>query len=116
MVGILGFAMFRFRIEHFFPIHNQAVKGVPVPFATGAEGVEIFGLCRRPEMLCQMKTKRMVIYSHDVQRMTGRSLRYAQEFLQEIKRKLGKEKNQLVTTAEYCKYAGMSREEVEGYL
>lgn len=63
-----------------------------------------------------MKNKRIIIYAQDVQRITGRSERYGQEVLQEIKRKLGKEKNQLVTAEEYCRFAGLRPEDVEEYL
>jgi hypothetical protein len=63
-----------------------------------------------------MKNKRIIIYPQDVERITGRSVRYGQELLQEIKQSIGKGKRQFVTAEEFCKYTGISLEELEEYL
>ena len=59
-----------------------------------------------------MKRNPLVIYPKDIQRITGRSERYAERMLVTIKKKLGKQKHQLVTCQEFCEFAGLSREDV----
>lgn len=63
-----------------------------------------------------MKRRGIIIYSKDIQRITGRGETYARRTLQLIKKNLGKEKHQLVTFDEYCEFSGLSREELEKYL
>ena len=63
-----------------------------------------------------MKLNRIVIYAQDIQRITGRSRRYAQRKLQEIREDIGKKKHQLVTYEEFCKHTGMDEENVKKYL
>jgi hypothetical protein len=59
---------------------------------------------------------RAVIYTKDIQRITGRSERYSRKILNKIKSKKGKLKHQLVSLAEFCEYLGLSVDEVRKYL
>lgn len=63
-----------------------------------------------------MKRRRLVIYPQDIQHITGRGERYAQQVLQTIRKRLGKEKHQLVTLEEFCDFAGLRPEDLEEYL
>jgi hypothetical protein len=63
-----------------------------------------------------MKRNRLVIFAEDIQLITGRSPSYARNLLRTIKKSLGKEKNQFVTRAEFCKFAGLSPDDLEGYI
>ena len=63
-----------------------------------------------------MKLNRVVIYAQDIQLITGRSERSAQRILQNIKKKLGKEKYQFVTFEEYSKHSGISLQKLDEYL
>lgn len=63
-----------------------------------------------------MKSTRLVIYPQDIQRITGRSERYAQRTLKIIKKRLGKEKHQFVTYEEFCEFSGISAEDLKKYL
>lgn len=63
-----------------------------------------------------MKRKRMVIYTKDIQLITGRSERYAQNTIANIKTWLGKQKHQLVTFAEFCAYTGIDPRQIDEYL
>lgn len=63
-----------------------------------------------------MKRNRFVIYAQDIQLITGRSERYAQRILRVIRKRLGKEKHQLVTYAEFCEFSGLSAEDLEEFL
>ena len=62
-----------------------------------------------------MKLERVIIYPQDIQRITGRSERYAQRMLRVIKKRLGKKKHQLVTFEEFCEFSGLSVDELEKY-
>jgi hypothetical protein len=61
-----------------------------------------------------MKTevKRVCIYPKDVQRITGRSYRYARLLLIEVKKHYQKEPHQLVAVEEFCHYTGLQLEHV----
>lgn len=59
---------------------------------------------------------RMVIYTKDIQRITGKTERYSRKVLKRIKLKYGKQKHQLVSLAEFCEYMGLKVEEVSKYL
>jgi hypothetical protein len=56
--------------------------------------------------------KRIAVYPKDVMRITGKSERYSREILKKIKRDLNKEKHQLITIQEFCKYMNVSIDEV----
>jgi hypothetical protein len=63
-----------------------------------------------------MKLERMIIYTKDVQRITGKSDRYARKIMTAIKKKFGKEKHQLVSVREFCEYMNLEDDEVLKYL
>ena len=58
----------------------------------------------------------MVIYAKDIEKVTGKSDRYARKVMAALRKKLGKEKHQCVSMGEFCNYIGLSREEVYEYL
>ena len=63
-----------------------------------------------------MARNRFFIFPKDVQAITGLSERYGQNTIARIKKKLGKEKHQLVTVLEFCEYMHISLEEFHKYL
>ena len=52
--------------------------------------------------------KRLCIYPKDIQLLTGRSERYARNYLRTMKDALGKQPHQFVTIQEFCEYADLS--------
>jgi hypothetical protein len=56
--------------------------------------------------------QRLCIYTTDVMFITGRSERYAQGVLRDIRLLHKKSKHQVVTIAEFCHYVGLPYEEV----
>lgn len=48
--------------------------------------------------------------------ITGKSERYSRELLRQIKTQLKKEKHQLVSLSEFCKYVDLSIDEVEALI
>ncbi len=63
-----------------------------------------------------MARTKVIIYPKDIQVITGRSERYAQNTLARIKKALGKPKHQLVTYQEFCEFMGISLEELCTHL
>lgn len=61
----------------------------------------------------QNSSKRICIYPKDIQAITGKSYRQSTRFFQKIRKDLNKGENQLMSVEEFCKYAGLNREEVE---
>lgn len=59
-----------------------------------------------------MLRQRIIIYSKDIQLLTGKSDRAARTLLQKIRIKIGKEKNQAITIQEFCEYLGLNEEKV----
>jgi hypothetical protein len=59
---------------------------------------------------------RIVVYTKDIQRITGKSERYGRKIMNKIKAKHGKQKHQLVSLAELCEHLGLSEIEVAKYL
>jgi len=59
---------------------------------------------------------RIVIYTKDIQRITGKSDRYGRKILKKIRAMNGKQKHQPVSLVEFCKYMGLKEEEVSKYL
>lgn len=57
--------------------------------------------------------KRMCIYPKDVQLITGKSERHSRNTINEIRKKLHKEKHQPLTFGEFCTYMGLQIIEVE---
>lgn len=60
--------------------------------------------------------QRIVIHPRDVQNITGRSGRTAQQILQNIRIAFGKEKFQFVTISEFCAFTGIEEEVVTEFL
>ncbi len=58
----------------------------------------------------------MVIYVKDIQRITGRGSRYSRNLLGKIRQSLGKQKHDLISVKEFCKYMNLSEEEVIQFL
>jgi len=58
------------------------------------------------------KQNPICIFPKDVQRITGKSERYARMLLKKIKERLGKQQHQLVTIDEFCDYIGIRKEQV----
>lgn len=63
-----------------------------------------------------MNTKRICIYPKDIQRITGRSERYGRILINRIKVANLKEKSQFVTISEFCKYTGITEEEIRKFI
>jgi DNA-directed RNA polymerase specialized sigma subunit len=63
-----------------------------------------------------IELNRMIIYTKDIQRITGKSERYGRKIICKIKAKNGKQKHHLVSLAELCEYLGLEIEEVIKYL
>ncbi len=63
-----------------------------------------------------IKTERVCIYPKDVQRITGKSEKSGQRLLQKIRKELGKEEHQFVTSEEFADYSGISLHVIQEYL
>jgi Fic family protein len=63
-----------------------------------------------------MKTKRIIIYPKDVQRITGKSARYGRTLLNKIRESKLKTKNQFISVNEFADFTGLSVEEITSYL
>ncbi len=59
---------------------------------------------------------RMVIFARDIQNITGRSERASRLLMQKIRQALGKKPGQFISVAEFCRFTGLSEEEVHGFL
>ncbi|MEI6595530.1 MAG: hypothetical protein WCO28_08195 [Bacteroidota bacterium] len=59
-----------------------------------------------------MLRQRIIIYSKDIQLLTGKSDRASRTLLQKIRIKIGKGKDQAITIQEFCEYLGLSEEKV----
>lgn len=56
--------------------------------------------------------ERRIIYAKDIMVLTGRSRSYAYKSLNKVKKRLGKEKHQLVTFEEYAEFHGIAVSDV----
>ena len=63
-----------------------------------------------------IKMNRACIYAKDVQRITGKSEKSGQRLLNKIKKELGKENHQFITTDEFADYSGIAVEVIREYL
>jgi hypothetical protein len=63
-----------------------------------------------------IELKRAVIYSKDIEVITGRSGRYARKIMTRMRRHLGKQRHQLVSLGEFCTYMGLPEDEIAQYL
>lgn len=57
--------------------------------------------------------QRVCIYPKDVQRVTGKSYRYARLLLIDIKKQLKKQDHQFISIEEFCLYTGLKLELVQ---
>jgi len=55
-------------------------------------------------------TRRLVIYSKDVELLTGKSSASARRLLQQIRKNLGKEETEYITIQEFCFFTGIPEE------
>ncbi|UCS93218.1 hypothetical protein KZP23_21630 [Echinicola marina] len=62
------------------------------------------------------KKKRCVIYPKDIQLLTGRSIRHAQEVIAKIRRLLNKGPEQYITVSEFSSFSGIPEEKVMEYI
>jgi len=60
--------------------------------------------------------QRRFIYTKDVENITGKSAQTARRLLKEIREKLGKGEEDLVTAAEFCACTGITEEELAPFL
>jgi hypothetical protein len=63
-----------------------------------------------------MVVKRICIYPKDVQRITGKSERYGRLLLAKIREQNEKEEHQFVTIDEFCRYTGLSTDQVTPFI
>jgi hypothetical protein len=63
-----------------------------------------------------MEVKRICIYPKDIQRITGKSERYGRLLLSKIRELNEKEEHQYVTIDEFCRYTGLSVEQVIPFI
>lgn len=63
-----------------------------------------------------MQLKRITVDTKDVQTLTGRSYWYALKVMNEIRKRSGKEKHQLVSVFELCNYLSLPVEETISQL
>lgn len=57
--------------------------------------------------------QRVCIYPKDVQRVTGKSYRYARLLLIDIKKQLNRQDHQFISIEEFCLYTGLKLELVQ---
>lgn len=63
-----------------------------------------------------MFLQRAFIYPKDVQRITGRSLRYAQKTIIKMRHHFGKTATQQITIDEFAQFSGLSKHVIISYL
>ncbi len=63
-----------------------------------------------------IKTERVCIYPKDIQRITGKSEKSGQRLLQKIRKQLGKQEHQFITSKEFADYSGISLHVIQEYL
>lgn len=59
------------------------------------------------------RKKRVSVTTEDIQFITGKSKRYAQNLICKMKEHYNKEKHQLITFQEFCEYIGIKYSEIE---
>lgn len=63
-----------------------------------------------------IKTKRACIYPKDIQRITGKSERYAQKLFKKIKNHYNRSQEQFLMISEFCEYCGIEISIAEHYI
>jgi len=69
-----------------------------------------------PSMPLKTMPVRIIIYSKDVQNITGKMPRTARKMLQDIRLAFGKANHEMVTVKEFCGYTGIDEELVKDFL
>ena len=64
----------------------------------------------------QQALQRAVVYATDVEKITGRKPRTARHLLQQIRKKLGKAKQEFITVQEFAEHTGINETLVRGFL
>jgi hypothetical protein len=64
----------------------------------------------------QKSPQRIAIFSHDIERLTGKSARTAMRILQQIRQHYGKKRNEILTLAEFCEYTKLTEEDVRPFM
>ena len=59
---------------------------------------------------------RVVIYSKDIQNITGRSQRTARKMMSVLRKKYKKNKGDFITIDEFCQHTGIKKEQVNIFL
>lgn len=59
------------------------------------------------------KFNRVCIYPKDIQIITGKSYRQSNRLMQKIKKELNKQPGEFLTIHEFCKYTGISFDQIE---
>ena len=62
------------------------------------------------------KLKRLCIYPKDIQKITGKSERYSRDLIHKIRAFSEKQKHQCITIEDFCKYSGLSKEQVLPFI
>ncbi len=60
--------------------------------------------------------RRVVITTKDIQKILGKGERSARELMQKLRVMLKKGPEQYVTVAEFCRFAGLTEEEVRDFF
>ncbi len=60
--------------------------------------------------------KRVCVYPKDVQRITGRSEKYARRLLYTIRQNLNKQSHQFITVEEFAQHVGIDIETVKQFI
>lgn len=60
--------------------------------------------------------QRVVITTKDIKNILGKSDRSARELMQKLRVMLRKGPEQYVTVAEFCRFTGLTEEEIRGFL
>lgn len=60
--------------------------------------------------------KRVCVYPKDVQRITGRSEKYARRLLHTIRQNLNKQSYQFITIEEFAQHVGIDTETVKQFI
>ncbi len=67
-------------------------------------------------MLNERRARRLVIYPKDVELIIGKGEYAARRLLAEIRKKLGKSKQSLVSVSEFCAHTQLAEHEVQQNL
>lgn len=63
-----------------------------------------------------MKGTRVIIYTKDVQRITGKSAQYCRKLLKKIKEQKAKAEHQYVNINDFSEYSGISVELIQQHI